>query len=151
MKIWKKKLKKNEIIISEPQSLHLEQNGIDNAAFIDETRNQSEDASTNRDSSVDSRRSSRSFARSDPSVGEESNFESEEDYSDSSEDEETSNCQTPTPADVEKQKLKRPKKKLNPIVNSCCGFCSLGAGSLLTGLMYIVSNTKFLLLYKHCI
>lgn len=31
------------------------------------------------------------------------------------------------------------KKKKDPIVYSCCGFCSLGAGSLLTALIYVVS------------
>jgi len=141
MKVSKKKLKKDEIIISEPKSLHLEQNGIDNAACVEASQSPSTDPSRN--VSKESR-SSRSSAI-DPSI-EGSDFESE-DYSDYMSDEDISNCPTPAPGDSEKQSLKKPKKKRDPIVNSCCGFCSLGAGSLLTGLMYIVSIMLFRLFY----
>ena len=132
MKVWKKKPKQDEIIISEPQSLHVEQNGIDNAACTEPSRNPSKESGRSSQSSV-----------GDPSIGDESDFGSDDDYSDFLSDEEISNCPTPAPGGAEKQALKRPKKKRDPIVNSCCGFCSLGAGSLLTGLMYIVSADLF--------
>nr|XP_002123604.2 uncharacterized protein LOC100181251 [Ciona intestinalis] len=40
-------------------------------------------------------------------------------------------------AKPERPWYKKKRSKKDPIVYSCCGFCSLGAGSLLTGLIYI--------------
>ena len=133
MKIWKKKTKNDEVIIMQPKS---------------KGKTKARDTSTDR-SSVESKKNIRSSESSIPSNSERKtsnprrdsasdHSDDDDDYSDSFTDDSIDDLDSIV-FDLEK-KPKKPKKQRKPIVNSCCGFCSLGAGSLITGLLYIVSS-----------
>ena len=135
----KKKGKKDEVpvVISEPLNVVSE-----NGAKLHQSSKTAEknENKKSRNLSKDSRRSSRSSLPSTSIEGsylDDSDFDSDEDFSDIVTDEEITIG--PDSAIIQVEKPSKPKKQRDPIVNSCCGFCSLGAGSLLTGLMYIVS------------
>ena len=140
MKLWKKKSKKEDVVIYQPKA-----NGLKTLSYPSKEQNPKSTPKNRSRHSLRGTRNSKSSARSRPnhrSIGGESELDLDSDDTDftySDDDETVGEASRRSSRANFGKSLPRAKKKKKPIVNSCCGFCSLGAGSLITGLFYMVS------------